>query len=97
MEENNTRAGRARRQYCWWITFAFPYAATVAALGLATPDDLAVDDKAGRQRFLDIALQMCAVAPIIVLEAAVFLERHRRTDDSGRRLPHLNCLIKLTE
>ena len=30
LEEGNARAGRARRQLVWWITFAFPYAATVA-------------------------------------------------------------------
>ena len=35
-EEGTTRAGRAKRQWCWWVTFAFPYAATVASLGLAT-------------------------------------------------------------
>ena len=35
----NTRAGRARRQYTWWITMPFPYPETVARLNLRTPDD----------------------------------------------------------
>ena len=93
-EQGNTREGRARRQYCWWITFAFPYVETVQRLGLSTPSDLAVDGKGGRQKFLEIVRAAHEAVHIDVLECAVFLERHLRTDSSGNRLPHLNCLVK---
>ena len=35
-KEGNTRGRKAKRQWSQWIIFAFPYAATVASLGLAT-------------------------------------------------------------
>lgn len=39
-ELRGARAGQPRRQYCWWITFPFPYDATVARLQLKTPAEV---------------------------------------------------------
>ena len=39
LEVGNTHAGKPKRQYCWWATFSYPYAETVARKGLKMPDD----------------------------------------------------------
>eukprot|EP00973_Karenia_brevis_P080160 11119783-Karenia_brevis.AAC.1 len=93
-EDGNARAGRARRQLVWWITFSFPYVSTVERLGLKTPDDMNTDGKQGRQTFLGMVRRAHVAAGIALVEAAVFLEKHARTDAAGRRLPHLNCLVR---
>ena len=83
-----TRAGRARRQYCWWVTFAYPLPDTVQRLGLKTPDNFT------RQSWLEAVRTAHEKARVKLDEAAVFLERHQRTDGTGRRLPHLNAVCR---
>ena len=83
--------GAAARQHCWWITFAHPYQETVEQLQLKTPTDFT------RSTFLDLVKAVYAGAGKRVLEAAVFLEPHRRTDAAGNRLLHLNCLVRCDE
>ncbi len=85
---SGSRAGEARRQYCWWITFAFPYAATVARLGLRTPADFT------RQSFMEACVAAHRAARVILEEGVVFLEFHQRTDSAGQRLRHLNALVR---
>ena len=76
------------RQYCWWITFAHPYQETVERLQLKTPNDFT------RGTFLELIKSVYAAAGLNLMEVAVFLEPHQRTDDAGNRLLHLNCLTK---
>jgi len=80
--------GTARRQYCWWITFPFPYEDTVTRLGLITPNDFT------RESFLEACKVAHTAAGVDVVEGAVFLEKHVRTDSAGQRLPHLNALVR---
>ena len=89
-EAGNARAGRARRQYCWWITLAYPYPETVARLSLRTPDDFS------RQEFCVLVRECHVEARVTLTEAAVFLEYHgpHRLRQTGERLPHLNCLTR---
>ena len=87
-EEGSSRNGKARRQYCWWITFAYPFPDTVLRLGLKTPDDFT------RQTLLEAMQTAYAKAKCTLHEAAVFMELHKRTDEGGRRLPHLNVLTR---
>ena len=82
------RAGNARRQYCWWITFSAPYPETAARLQLRSPTDLS------RESFLDAVRAAYTSAGQPLAEAAVFLELHRRTDQQGDRVPHLNALVR---
>lgn len=82
------RGGRARRQYCWWVTFSYPLPETVARLGLKTPDEFT------RETFCDTIRAAYTKAKVSLEEVAVFRELHERADDSGRRLPHLNALCR---
>ena len=86
--QNSARAGKARRQYCWWLTFSYPYQETVVRLGLKTPDDFT------REELLEVIKFATAKAKWKLVEAAFFLEYHQRTDAVGRRLPHLNALCR---
>lgn len=88
MQVRDGSAGTARRQYCWWITFPFPYEDTVTRLGLKTPDDFT------RESFLEACRAAHTAAGIDVVEGAVFLEKHVRTDNAGQRLVHLNALVR---
>ena len=85
---SSTRVGRARRQYCWWITFAQPFPETVARLNLRAPSDFA------RQTFLDSVLQYHRAAQIAPLEIVIFKEPHARVDAAGVRVNHLNALCR---
>ena len=80
--------GTARRQYCWWITFPFPYEDTVTRLGLKTPADFT------RESFFEACKRSHTAAGIELVEGAVFLEKHVRTDGQGERLVHLNALVR---
>ena len=86
-------AGRdgSARQYCWWITFPFPYAVTVVRLQLKTPAEYT------RQSFLDEVKRAYERVGVPILEAVVFLEKHRRRGADGERLPHLNVLAKTAD
>ena len=86
LDTSNTRASQARRQYCWWITFAFPHEETVARLGLKTPADFS------RASFMEACVAAHQAANVTLQEGLVFLEKHRRTDTAGQRLPHLNAI-----
>jgi hypothetical protein len=88
LQQTGNRAGAARRQYCWLITFAAPVAATIATLGLKSPVDFT------RQQFLDVVLAAYTAAGVVAEEAAVFLEMHKRVDEQGNRVPHLHCLVR---
>ena len=86
-----TRTGSARRQYCWWITFSFPYEDTVANLGLQTPAAFT------RQSWADVVRDVHDAAGISLHEMVIFKEFHERTDASGQRLPHYNALVRSDE
>ena len=76
-EEGSSRNGKARRQYCWWITFAYPFPDTVLRLGLKTPDDFT------RQTLLEAMQTAYAKAKCTLHEAAVFMELHKRIDEGA--------------
>ena len=76
------------RQYCWWITFAHPYQETAERLHLKTPSEFT------RATFLDVVINVYSAVGLSLTEAAVFLEPHKRVDDAGNRLMHLNCLTR---
>jgi len=84
----SSRAGKARRQYCWWITLSYPLPETVERLGLKTPDDFT------REQWLEIVRSAHDQARVQLEEVDVSLEQHMRTDGAGRRLPHLNALCR---
>ena len=88
VEERGSRQGIARRQYCWWITFSYPYASTVQQHGLRTPANFT------RQTFLDLCRECHQGAGVALVEVVIFLEKHQRVDDEGNRLPRLNALTK---
>ena len=85
---SSTRAGRGRRQYCWWITFPFPYPETVARLNLKTPAEYE------HASFLAEVLAVHQAAQIAPVEIAIFKETHLRTGANGERLPHFNALCR---
>ena len=89
--EAGTRAGWARRQYAWWITFTHPYEETVARLQLRTPSSFT------RQEFLDATLRCHVEAGVRLEEAGVFRELHVRRDADGDRVPHLNAIVRSSD
>jgi hypothetical protein len=88
-EKRGARAGQPRRQYCWWVTFPFPYDQTIQRLQLKTPADF------DRDSFSKLCVEAFAHGGWEVQETANFLELHLRTDANGDRLPHLNCLLRV--
>lgn len=88
LQNQGNRKQCAKRQYCWWITFAHPRPETVARLGLATPSEMS------RQDFLDAVRAAYEKTGLALVECVVFLESHQRLGDDGLRLPHLNALTK---
>ena len=82
------RTGKAKKQYCWWITMSFPYPETVARLGLKTPDDFTPDT------FLEMVRAAHVARGIQLDEAVVFTEKHQCTNAGGERLKHLNALVR---
>ena len=94
LSEQGSRAGWGRRQYCWWITFSHPHEVTAAQQDLKTPSSLA---EPKRETFLKAVQEAHAAAGTPIEEAAVFLEKHQRTDSEGNRLVHLNALVRAKE
>ena len=82
------RTGKAKKQYCWWITMSFPYPEMVARLGLKTPDDFTPDT------FLEMVRAAHVARGIQLDEAVVFTEKHQCTNAGGERLKHLNALVR---
>ena len=91
MATTGTRAGTARRQYCWWITFTAPFPATAARLQLRSPAEFT------RESFRVIVCDAHTHAGNNVEEVAIFLELHQRVDAHGNRVPHLNALVRCTD
>jgi len=87
-QDGGRRERQHARQYCWWVTFAHPLEETVQRLQLKTPSDFT------RQSFLELVQTVFRVCDLPLVEAAVFLEPHSRTDNEGNRVMHLNCLTR---
>ena len=58
----------------------------MARLGLKTPADFS------RASFMEACVAAHQAANVTLQEGVVFLEKHRRTDTAGQRLPHLNAI-----
>ena len=91
LNEAGARTGWARRQYAWWITFAYPYEETIARLNLRTPSFFT------RQEWLDASLRCHSEAGVRIEEAAVFKELHKRRDANGDLVPHLNIIVRAAD
>jgi hypothetical protein len=89
VQVGGSRAGQPRRQYCWWITFSFPYPETVRELGLRTPAAFST-----RESFADACRQVHLAAGIDLVEMAIAKEFHERRGDDGQRLPHYDALVR---
>ena len=91
VEVGTSRAGWARRQYCWWVTFAHPYEETAVRRNLRTPSDFT------RESFLEALKDSCEAAGVHLVEVVIFLEPHERRDASGNAVPHLNALLRASQ
>ena len=91
LQQGGSRDGTARRQYCWWVVFSFPYEETVAERGLQTPAAFT------HQTFLDVVRDVHSAADVTLQEMIIFKEFHERTGADGQRLPHWNALVRSDE